>query len=406
MRVLVLSSVFPNSRRPTLGVFVRERTRRLAQRCDVRIVAPIPWFPLNDLVRGGHWSGIPRHEDQGGLRVCHPRVFSIPRYLKPLDAMLYASSLVPSLRRLRREFPFQMIDAHFVYPDGVAAVLLGKVFRVPVVITLRGSIVRLANYALHRPQLRWALDRADRVLAVSESLKTVAVSLGIPDRKIRVVPNGVDTDRFRPGDRLAARAACGLPANRTILLGVGGISESKGHHLVVDALAELVRRDPRLLYVMVGGEPPGDGYRRALERAIDARGLREHVRFAGIRPHDELPRWYAAADLFCLATRSEGWANVLLEAIATGLPVVTTHVGGNAEIVREDRDGLLVPFGDHRALVTAIERALGLAWDRSDMVAYASRHGWDRAAATVFEELTHLVDHTARGGEPECIRAW
>jgi teichuronic acid biosynthesis glycosyltransferase TuaC len=391
MRVLVLSSVFPNPRRPTLGVFVRERTRRIARRCELRVVAPVPWFPFNELVRGTAWSGIPRDEEQGGLRVHHPRFFCVPRYLKWLDAGLYAASLLPFLIRLRRRFPFGLIDAHFAYPDGAAAVLLGRIFRVPVGVTLRGSIVRLATYALHRPQLRWTLGHADRVLAVSQSLASVAAGFGIDGGNIRVVPNGVDADLFHPADRARARAACGLPAHRTVLLAVGGVYDGKGHHLMVDALAALVRRRPDLLYVVVGGEQPGDPYRRNLERQIDASGLRQHVHFAGPRPHHELPRWYAAADLFCLATRSEGWANALLEAIATGLPVVTTNVGGNREIVRDGQDGLLVPFGDAAALVSSIDLALDRDWDRDAMVAYAARHTWDRAAAAVLEEFRHLV---------------
>jgi glycosyltransferase involved in cell wall biosynthesis len=128
------------------------------------------------------------------------------------------------------------------------------------------------------------------------------------------------------------------------------------------------------------------------------------VRFAGPRPHHELPRWYAAADVFCLATRSEGWSNVLLEALATGLPVVTTTVGGNAEIVREGQDGLLVPFGDIRALGAAIDLALSRDWDRDAMVAHAAGHSWDGAAAAVVEEFGCLVRDTTpfRAGETTC----
>jgi glycosyltransferase involved in cell wall biosynthesis len=216
------------------------------------------------------------------------------------------------------------------------------------------------------------------------------MKLGIPAGKIRVIPNGVDTTQFRPSDRAAARVACGLPADGTILLSVGGVYDGKGHHFVLDALARLVDRYPRILYVMVGAEPPGDRYRRILERIIEARGLAKHVHFAGPRAHEELPQWYAAADLFCLATRSEGRANVLLESIACGIPVVTTNVGGNPEIVRDGRDGFLVPFGDTRALAAAIEHAFARRWDREDMVAYARGHRWELAAEHVLQEFGRL----------------
>ncbi|MFZ1059036.1 MAG: glycosyltransferase family 4 protein [Candidatus Rokuibacteriota bacterium] len=391
MRVLVLSSVFPNPKQPTFGVFIRERVRRVARHCEVVVAAPIPWFPLNGLVRGAQWVGIPKEERQGALRVLHPRFFCVPRYLKWLDALLYASSLLPYLARLRREFPFDVIDAHFAYPDGMAAALLGKAFACPVVITLRGSIVRLATYRLHRPQLRWALGAADRVISVSDSLKRVAVSLGMPPGRIRVIPNGVDPERFFPMDRAEARRGLGLPADRTILLSVGGINEGKGHDRVVALLPTLLRHRPDLLYVIVGGERPGDTARPVLDRTIERQGLQRHVLIAGERPYEEIARWMAAADLFCLATRSEGWANVLLEALACGRPVVSTRVGGNPEIVSSDALGILVSPADDEELGRAILEALDRAWDTDAMVRHARVHSWETAALAVVEEFRRLV---------------
>src|SRR5689334_22296309 len=201
MRALVLSTTFPNPKQPNLGVFVSEGMRRVARHCEVVVVAAIPWVPFNDAIRGARWSGIPRLEQRDGLRVLHPRIFCIPRFLKPTDGVLYAASLVPMLARLRRDFDFDLIDSHFVYPDGLAAVLLGKIFRRPAVVTLRGSINRLATYRAHRPQIRWALRHAAGIVSVSEALRSVAVGLGIPASSIRVIPNGVDTDRFQPRDR-------------------------------------------------------------------------------------------------------------------------------------------------------------------------------------------------------------
>jgi len=387
MRALVLSSTFPNPKQPTLGVFIRERLRRVAHRADLRVVAPIPWFPMNRLLRGARAVGIPAVEQQHGLQVYHPRFLCVPGHLKWLDGVLYGLSLIPFLLRLRREFPFDLIDAHFAYPDGVAGVLLGRVLRRPVVITLRGSIVRLATYPSHRPQLRWALERADRIMAVSQSLADVAGGLGIPQARIRVVPNGVDTVAFRPGDQPAARRACGLPLERRVILTVGGIYADKGQHLVLEALPALLRRHPDLLYVMVG-DFRRDAYRDRLEAIIERGALGDRVRLAGLRPHQELPAWYQAADIFCLPTRSEGWANVLLEALACGVPVVATRVGGNPEIIRDERCGLLVPFGDATALGEALGVALETRWDRQAMVTHAATHTWEGAAEQVLEEFT------------------
>lgn len=391
MRVLVLSSVFPNARQPTLGVFVKERMRRVARYCDLVVVAPIPWFPLNGLVRGPRWTEVPLVERQEGLLVYHPRFFSVPRYLKWLDGLLYFSSLLPFLVRLRREFPFDLIDAHFIYPDGMAAALLGRVFGCPVVITLRGKIVRLSTYPFHRPQLRFALSVATRILSVSKSLKHIAVGLGIPADRIRVVPNGVDAERFFPMDRREARQVLGLPLDRTILLSVGGIKEGKGHHRIVGLLPRLLRHRSDLLYVIVGGEHPGDTFRPVLDRLIRNHGLQEHVLIAGERLHEEIPIWLAASDLFCLATRSEGWANVLLEALACGRPVVTTDVGGNPEIITSNDLGILVPPGDDEALAQGILGALDRQWNTEAMVAHARAYSWETAAFNVLEEFRQLV---------------
>jgi glycosyltransferase involved in cell wall biosynthesis len=400
LRVVVLSQTFPNPAQPAVGVFIRDRLRRVARHCELVVVAPVPTFPLNGLVRGRPAAAVPRQEWQDGLRVFHPRFFSVPRYLKWLDGVFYAVSLLPFLARLRRRFAFDLIDAHFVYPDGLAAVLLGRVFGCPVVVTLRGSIVRLRHYRLHRPQIRWALGAASRILAVSQSLKQVAIELGTPADRIRVVPNGVDAELFRPMDRLEARRALGLPPDRTILLSVGAIREGKGHHRIVGLLPELLRRRPDLLFVIVGIERPGDGFRPVLDALIDRLGVGPHVLVAGERPHEQIPVWMAAADLCCLATRSEGWANVLLEAQAAGRPVVTTRVGGNAEIVNDASLGILVPPADDPALARAIVDALDRRWDPHRIAGHARAHSWDAAALAVAEEFRALVPERPVVGHP------
>lgn len=413
MRVLVLSSVFPNSKQPALGVFVRERMKHVAKECDVVVVAPVPWFPFTSFLRP-QWTGISPVEEQDGLRVLHPRFLSVPGVLKWLDGILYAVSLVPFLLRLRKRFPFDLIDAHFAYPDGMAAVLLGRVFRRPVFITLRGSIVRLSRYPLHRPQLGFALRAATKIISVSQSLKDVALSLGgIAPEKIRVVPNGVDVSRFRPGDRADARRRLGLPADRTVLLSVGGLNEGKGQHRIVQLLPSLLKRRANLLYVIVGSERPIDTTRPLLERLIEEHGLQGHVLIAGECSHDDVPRWLAAADVFCLATRSEGWANVLLESVACARPVVATRVGGNAEVIPDETLGILVPADSDAALERGILEALDRTWDGAALVQHARSHSWESTARAVLDEFRRAVgtpdtgirplttpDPSRRGGRP------
>jgi glycosyltransferase involved in cell wall biosynthesis len=391
MRVLVLSATFPNAFQPNRGVFVRERISRLARRCDVVVVAPIPWFPLNRWIRP-EMNNAQFVEDHLGLTVYHPRYLCLPRYGKWSDGLFYALSLVLFLRRLRRRFAFEVIDAHFAFPDGVGGALLGRLFRCPVVITLRGSIARLAKYRLHRPQIRWALRRADRVTAVADYLRRIAVEIGVSGDRIRVIPNGVDLGSFAPAERAEARRACGLPGDRIILLTVGALYAWKGQHLVVEALPELRKRYPNILYVMVGGSRAEErSYIPGLRRRVAELGIENHVRFAGPQPHANLGHWFNAADVTVLATQSEGCPNVLLESLACGVPVVSTDVGGVPEVVRHNIDGLLVPYGDLPALEAALRGALERTWEREALVRRARSFDWADAVEQALEELQHAL---------------
>jgi glycosyltransferase involved in cell wall biosynthesis len=391
-RILVLSSVFPSEVRPTYGVFVQERVRRLARHCDIVVVAPIPWFPGNRWLRDRAHVDTPFREHRQGLSIYHPRYFCFPAIGKSLDGVLYFLSLVPFVAWLRRRFAFDVIDAHFTYPDGLGGVLLGRVFRRPTVVTVRGTHdMRHAGYVWRRPQIRYALRAASAVIAVSESLRRFAVSLGLREEDVRVIPNGVDRSRFFPSDRRSARETLALPQDRVILLAVGSLTEGKGHHLVIETLRQLLAQYPSLLYIALGNEELGGQYRRRLDDLISREGLDQNVRIVSQRPHDEIRLWLAAADLFCLATRSEGWCNAIMEALACGVPVVTTLVGGNAELVRDGHDGLLVPYWDRQRFAESVSRALDTAWDRDAIARRAAERGWDRVAQEVVELFTDAI---------------
>lgn len=395
MRILVVTSVFPNAKQPTFGNFVHTRVAHLARECDVLVVAPVPWFPFNRLWRGPERSGIAGHERQGELSVHHPKFLSFPGIFKCLDGILYFLSILLCVRRLRRQFPFDLIDAHFAYPDGMAACLLARVFRCPVVVTIRGTLLPLSRHRLRRVQAAWTLRKATRIFSVSESLKQLAVSLGAQTEKIRVIPNGVDTETFHPRSRADARAELGLPAGRPVVVSVGSLCLRKGHQRVIEALPEVVRRHPDVLYVVVGGpDLEGNTGPRLAQQTRDL-GLARNVRLGGARPHAEIPLWLAAADIFCLATSNEGRANVIMEALACGIPVVTTRVGGNAEVVEEGRNGLLVPLDDTRALGRALIAAIDTDWNHEMIATPWQARSWKSTAADVLEEFRMMVRESA-----------
>ena len=397
-RIVVLTTLFPHAAQPTVGLFIRERMFRVARLFPLTVVAPIPWFPFQALVRKWkpHFRPLaPVMETQDGIDVRRPRFLSVPGAFKWLDGFFLAVGCLPTLLRLRRRFAFNVIDAHFAYPEGYAATLLGRWLRIPVCITLRGTEEPLARDPRRRRRMIKALGRATRIFSVSDSLQRHAASLGIASARILVVGNGVDTDKFHRLNRRESRQKLDLAVDAPVLVSVGALVERKGFHRVIECLPALRRRFPGLRYLVVGGAgPEGDWSARLRSRVIDL-GLQDCVVFLGTLAPEELSVPLSAADIFVLATRNEGWANVFLEAMACGLPVVATDVGGNAEVVANADLGMLVPFGQADRLERAIGEALVHDWDRDAIVAYAESNNWDRRVRTLAESFAEIVAQRA-----------
>ncbi|MCB8747171.1 glycosyltransferase [Rhodoferax sp. U2-2l] len=394
-RILVFSSLFPNAAQPTAGVFVRERMFNVAKHLDLCVVSPKAWFPLQGLLRliKPHFRpATARQEVQAGIDVFQPLYLSFPGVLKRFDGFLMAVGAWRTVRKLKKQQRVDLIDAHFAYPDGYAATLLGKWLDLPVTITLRGTEHRHAKDDALRQRLQLALQRAVHVFGVSDDLCGVARQLGLPSAKLQVVGNGVDLSKFSALDRTQARVALGLAPTDVVLVSVGGLVERKGFHRVIEVLPDLVARFASLKLLIVGGATAEGNNRAQLEQQVNNLGLQAHVQFLGPKPHTELAAILSAGDVFVLATANEGWANVFLEAMACGLPVVTTEVGGNKEVVTSEDHGLLVPFGNREALHTALLTAIQKPWDRPQIMAYAKNNSWDQRVNTLvhqFKELTH-----------------
>ena len=398
-RIVVLTTLFPHAGQPTAGLFIRERMLRVARALPLVVVAPTPWFPFQSLVRRRrpHFRpAAPATEVREGVEVRRPRFLSVPGALKWLDGFFMAVGCLPTLLQLKRSFAFNLIDAHFAYPEGYAATLLGRWLRVPVSITLRGTEVPLARDPRRRTRMIKALQRATRVFAVSESLKRHAASLGVDASRILVIGNGVDTAKFHRLDRREARAKLGLPTDAPVLVSVGALVERKGFHRVIECLPDLRRGYPALRYLVVGGPGPEGDWGARLRRLVIDLGLQGCVEFLGALAQEELKLPLSAADVFVLATRNEGWANVFLEAMACGLPVVTTDVGGNAEVVDGPGVGTLVAFGRADQLAQAIADALSRDWDRDAIIAHAQANSWDRRIRVLTEQFAEMVERHAQ----------
>ena len=379
-RLIVFSSLFPNAAQPHAGLFIRERMFRVGRLLPVVVVSPRPWFPGQALIRRlrpGYRPQPARHEVQQSVEVWFPRFLALPGGLRQLDGVMMALACLPTLWRLKREHGYNLIDAHFAYPDGYAASLLGRWLGLPVSITLRGTEVPHSRIPALRRRIAKALAGATRVFSVSDSLRQLAVGLGMPAAKGRVIGNGIDLDRFLPVPRTDARRRFGLPEDARVLVSVGALVERKGFHRVIACLPALLENTANLHYLIVGGANPEGDMLAELRAQVAAAGLEERVHFLGAMPPDELKWPLSAADVFVLATRNEGWANVFLEAMACGVPVVTTDVGGNREVVCRPELGTIVPFGDQAALTEALREALHRDWPRQAILDYAAENAWE-----------------------------
>lgn len=376
-RLLTLTTLYPNRAMPTHGVFVENRLRHLVASGGAisHVVAPIPWFPLDHRAFGryGVFARVPAREERFGIPVTHPRFPLLPKMGMTAAPLGLSLAVLAHVRRLMRYgLVFDLIDAHYFYPDGVAAALLGRHLGKPVVITARGTDLNLIpRHAAPRRMIRWASEQAAGLVTVCAALKESLVALGVPAERVRVLRNGVDLAMFAPGDRQSARQALGL--DRPTLLSVGQLIPRKGHDLVIRALKGL----PEWGVLIAGsGEMEGE-----LRRLAVAEGVAERVRFLGLVPHAELPRIYGAADLLVLASEREGWANVLLEAMACGTPVIASNVWGTPEVVRVPEAGRLMRARTPEAVAEAVRLVWAAPPDRRQTRAYAEQFSWDATTA-------------------------
>lgn len=386
MRTLLFSTLYPSSARPLNGVFVETRLRELLRSggVETKVVAPVPWYWSTDPRHGKYaaMAATPARERYNGIDVLHPRYVVIPKVGMSVTPFLLALGSVGAVRQLIREgFDFDVIDAHYYYPDGVAAAMLASWFGKRVTITARGTDLNLIpQYRWPRRLIQWAARRADASIGVCDALVDVLRAWQIAPDKLHVMRNGVDLQRFRPLPQAEMRAALDLQG-KPLLLSVGHMNERKGHHIAIDALAALLPDHPQAVLALVG-----DGEERAnLESQARRLGISDHVRFVGAVPNADLLRWYSAADVLLLGSSREGWPNVLLESMACGTPVVATAIWGTPEVVREAVAGRLVEAREGADFAAAVRDLVATGIDRDAVRRYAEGFSWEQ---TSLDQLT------------------
>ena len=419
MRVLTTTLCYPTPAEPDRGIFIQRRAVALARiGHDVDVISPQPWCPLLRCGTGvpGSAARLPAVADGSPvwlseqiscqqrdlLPTRYPRMFSIPVIGWATDGFAYARALYRAIADSRGagRAPYDLIDAHFEYPDGVGAYLAGRRLGIPVVVTVRGKIVSLARKPGRRVQIRSMLRRVAGIIAVSESLARCVREVAGDDLHVDVIPNGVDTSIFHPMDRDNARRQLGWDLRTRYVLAVGHLQRLKGFDRLIEVWPAVQNACGDVRLVLVGSRRGESNFAAGLLADINRinrtihppsaepsiqkiSNLRSQILFLGPQEPDRLNLMYNAADVLANSSRSEGWCNAIAESLAAGTPVVATDVGGNREQIRSPHLGIIVPDGDATSLGSAIVAALGRPWDRPAIAEAGARRSWQQVACEV-----------------------
>lgn len=387
MRVLSFSYCFPNRVNPNWGVFVYQRLAALAKLEELQMCSPVPWFPVLSAIRGNLG---PKKDVWKGLTVHRPRFFYLPGVFKNHDAQFYAKGLIRWLCEFCRVWRPDVLDAHFVWPDGVGVALLAKELKIPYVITLRGRLYECLLIPFQREQCVSALQSASAVISVSERLAEEARKLGVLDDRLVIIPNGIDRGYFHPIDKLTCRRELDLPVNGRLLVTVAHLGHRKGHHEVIRALADLPN-DVKL--VIVGGSAQG-GTSEKLQAVAMEVGVENRLILTGPQPYERVPLYFNAADVSVLASYREGCPNAVLESLACGTPVVATDVGAVRDILSAPETGRIVPPREIGLLRDALADVLNHQWNSAEVVKASGVKSWDEVAQKV-QKVLHKVAYSS-----------
>jgi len=393
MHIVTFSRLYPNECQPQNGLFVEQRLKHLIASgiISAKVVAPIPWFPFKRKCSRlyGKYASVKKLEMREGLEIYHPRFLHIPKITVFLTPLFMSISVLSQFKRIiENGYDFDVIDAHYFYPDGVAAVILGKLLNKPVVITARGTDINiLPNNAVIRRQIVWAAKNSNALITVSKKLKDKLVALGVTREKITILKNGVDQELFYPVNKDYAFQK--INRVKPYILSVGNLVDEKGHELAIRALMYI----PNLEYLIVGDGPLKS---KLIELSVKL-GLQDRVVFIGAIKQEKLKYYYSAAEVFLFPSTREGMPNAVIESIACGTPVVATDVGGIPEIINDDSIGVLVNKRVPKLISAAVLKVINAKLDRNKIWQYAKTYKWDETTngqINIFEQLKYTAHKT------------
>jgi len=371
VNILTFSSLYPNNVDPSHGIFVERRLRELIRRTSIRstVVAPVPWFPFRGRIFGnyGEIAAVAKRDRRFDVDIIHNRFPVIPKIGMNVASGLMALASRRVFRKCVSENNVALIDAHYFYPDGVAASRLAQELELPYCITARGSDINLiASYASPRKQMLQAAQGASALIAVSESLADAMRNLGMPSEKIHVLKNGVDLDFFCRDDQPTNEDSSS--STPLTFLSVGALKKAKGHDIAISFISQT----PEARLVIAGRGPD----RAALQKLASQLHVNDRVFFAGTLSPEALRAQYRAADALILMSVREGLPNVILESLACGTPVLATAVGGIPELLTDSCCGETVASRDAMGLADAWRNLCQRGIDRNRIRRFAMRFSW------------------------------
>ncbi len=388
MNILVLTDIFPSKEEPALGTFVYELAHALSGKNQLVVVCPQLWNPM---MREFHKIPDNYHDCVNEIKVYRPKLFIPPkgdRLVFRAIAYFLVSSLL--IRKLRRQFSFDLIHVHMAGPAGFAAALLGIILRKPVIITAHGSDIHsFPKHFFLKHIVLFTLKRATQIVAVSQSLKDSMSKMVRPRSEPLVIRNGANHDVFFPMDKTVARGTLNLPHDKKIVLFVGNLLPVKGIDVLLRAFANIHKRNSVSLIIIGKGESGGE-----LKDLTKELNIETYVSFIGTKKHAEVPLWLNACDVLCLPSHREGFPTVIVEAFACGRPVVATRVDGVPEAITNDTVGMLVSPNNAEELAAALNCALGKEWDHQAIAEYGKRFSWDAIAEEYTELYKNVVSET------------
>ena len=401
MRIAFVTTFFPNAAEPHRAIFIRNLAVAVSSRADLAVVSPVPWAPrFPQRPRWTRLRSVPRERLDIFGPVLHPRFLPIPG-VGAANGISYGLGILGALSRVKMR-GVDLLHVHCAFPDAAGVAIAAGALGLPYVMTAHGSDINVYSKALAiRPQIRFAMRRARAVIGVSRPIVAeIRRLLPNPHTPVLQVPcAGVNRDVFSPRDPHEARAALGVSQEGRLIVFAGQLVPIKGLGTLVEAWARL--RDRGRLASRDRLAIVGEGPLRAdLEQKARAAHVSESVTFVGEIEQRALSDWLAAATVFCLPSRNEGTPNVIVEALASGRPVVASAVGGIPDLIAEGVNGFLTPALDPEKLADSLERALAADWSSTRIAATAAEYGWDRIAernVRVYEQALN-----ARSGEAAC----